>query len=56
MKTWMEKGIDGRTITRMMPENEEDLVELGKMAEDDELDDRESFGDDPDVWEKSNDE
>lgn len=59
MKTWTEKGIDGQTITRILPENEEDVAKLRKMAEGggsgDVLDDRESFGDDPDAWKEPDD-
>lgn len=51
MKTWIERGIDGKEIVRMTPENEDDVAELRKQAESGDLDDRESFGDDPDAWE-----
>lgn len=56
MKMWTEKGIDGKEIVRMMSENEEDVVELRRLAEAGDLDDRESFGDDPGVWKEPDDE
>lgn len=52
MKTWTEKGLGGKTITRMLPENERDVEKLRKLAEDGKVDDRESLGDDPEVWEE----
>lgn len=45
VKTWTEKGIDGETVTRMLPETGADVEEIRKMAEVGDLDDRESFGD-----------
>lgn len=40
-------GANGRTIVELIPESSADLDELRQMAEDGELDDRESFADDP---------
>lgn len=39
------KTEDGRTVTRLRPENEEDIAELQRMADEQELDDDDSFGD-----------
>lgn len=45
MKVLTEKGLSGKTVTRYLPENDEDVEELRRKAEGGELDDRESLGD-----------
>lgn len=42
MKIWTERGLSEKTVTRMLPENEQDVETLSKLA-----DDRESLGDGP---------
>lgn len=39
------KTTDGRTITQLRPENDDDVAELRRLAQDQELDDNSSFGD-----------
>jgi hypothetical protein len=43
------KMTNGRTVTYLIPENDADVEKLRRMAEADELDDRESFGDGSDM-------
>ena len=50
MKTRIVTSIDGERVTLYQPETEEDVRKLREMAEKGDLDDRESFGDDPDAW------
>lgn len=44
MITWQVKGLDGKWITMYRPETVEDIEKLMKLPD---LDDRDSFGDDP---------
>jgi hypothetical protein len=43
-------GIDGKKIIELIPETVEDEKLLEQMATDGELDNRDSFADDPGVW------
>ena len=52
MRREILRGMNGKLITRLWPENEDDLAELHRLAASGELDARESFGDDPEVWER----
>ena len=52
MKTLKITDRDGKEFTLLEPENKEDLKTLLEMAEEGDLDDRESFGDDPAAFEE----
>jgi hypothetical protein len=52
MKREVIYAMDGSPVTRLFPENEDDMQELYRLAEAGELDARESFGDDPEAWER----
>lgn len=52
MKRRIVYDMNGLPVTRFSPENDVDMAELYHMAERGELDMRESFGDDPEVWER----
>lgn len=43
-------GKNGKTIVELIPETDEDLAELERMAAEQDIDQRESFADDPDAW------
>ena len=45
-----ERCTNGKVVTILIPENEADLEEIRLGAEAGKIDDRESFGDDPEVW------
>lgn len=45
-------GKNAKVIIELIPETEEDIAELERMAERQDVDQRESFADDPDAWEK----
>lgn len=45
------KGMNGKTIIELIPETEEDIRELERLAKEQEIDMRDSFGDDPAAWE-----
>lgn len=45
-------GKNGKTIVELIPETEEDMAELERMAKEQEIDQRESFADDPEAWKK----
>lgn len=53
MKIEKKLDINGKEFTLYTPENEEDLEKIRKMAKEGSLDDRESFGDDPDAFRES---
>lgn len=44
------KGVDGKEVVMLIPETDEDMAELERMAKVGELDARQSFADDPDAW------
>lgn len=44
------KGVNGKTIVELIPETAEDIAELERMADEQEIDDRHSFADDPAAW------
>ena len=50
MKRIKHKGLNGKTAIELIPENDADREEIRRMVERDELDDRDSFGDDPEAW------
>ena len=52
MKSEVIYAMNGQPVTRLTPENAEDEAKLYRMIESGELDARESFGDDPEVWEQ----
>lgn len=52
MKREIIYAMDGSPVTRLIPENNEDMQELYRLAAAGELDARESFGDDPEAWER----
>lgn len=43
-------GKNGKVIIELMPETEEDIAELERMAAEQDIDRRESFSDDPGAW------
>lgn len=45
-----KKDAKGQTYTVLIPENEKDLSEIEDLDKEGEIDARESFGDDPEVW------
>lgn len=46
------KGLNGKEIVTLIPENEEDEKELERLAKAGKLDMRDSFADDPQAWKK----
>lgn len=50
------KGLKGKIIVELIPENEADELELERMIEAGEVDARDSFSDDPAAWEDDTDE
>ncbi len=48
------KGRNGKTIIELIPETEDDIREIERMAKEQGIDSRDSFADDPSAWEKSN--
>lgn len=44
-------GVNGKRIIELIPETEEDIAELARMAEQQDIDQRDSFADDPAAWE-----
>jgi len=44
--------MDGTTGKRLIPENADDAAEIHRMKDTGEIDARESFGDDPELWER----
>ena len=52
MKRKVIYAMDGSPVTQLIPENKEDMQEIYRLAATGELDARESFGDDPEVWER----
>jgi hypothetical protein len=52
MKRKVIYAMDGSPVTQLIPENKEDMQEIYRLAATGELDARESFGDDPELWER----
>lgn len=52
MKRRIVYDMNGLPVTRFSPESDADMAELYRMVERGELDMRESFGDDPELWER----
>jgi hypothetical protein len=52
MKEEEIRFMDGTTGTRLIPENADDVAEIHRMKDTGEIDARESFGDDPELWER----
>lgn len=44
------KGRNGKIIIELIPETDEDIAELQRMADEQSIDDRHSFADDPAAW------
>jgi hypothetical protein len=44
------KGRNGKTIIELIPETDEDIAKLQRMADKQDIDDRHSFADDPAAW------
>lgn len=45
-------GKNGKVIIELIPETEEDIAELERIAEQQDVDQRDSFADDPSAWEE----
>jgi hypothetical protein len=43
-------GKNGKVIIELIPETDEDIAELERMADKQDIDRRDSFADDPDAW------